>query len=58
MKIEIELSKKEAQEILGKALKSALTGTVADTLEISAVEWSSYGAKVIVTLEPIEEPQE
>lgn len=54
MKIEISLSKAEAQKILGTAIKAALVGTMADALEVDTVEWTSYGQRVELTLTPPE----
>lgn len=57
MKLQVELTKKEAQTILGDAIKEALTGPEAANLEVAAVEWDRYGASVIVTLEEPEPPK-
>lgn len=53
MKIEIELSKKEAQEIIGNAIRATL-GTIADGLELDNIDWTSYGQRVSITLTPPE----
>ena len=58
MKVEIELSKAEAQRILGTALKERLAGTVGNGLEVCDIEWSRYSETVTVKLEPPEPPAE
>lgn len=57
MKLEFEMTKKEAQEILGRAIKEALSGTAASSLEIFSVDWDKYGERVTVVMDKPLEPE-
>lgn len=57
MKLEFEMTKKEAQEILGRAIKEALAGAVASGLEVFSVDWDKYGERVTVVMDKPLEPE-
>lgn len=59
MKLEIEMSKAEAQRLIGCQIKQQLLGTLSAGLQVTALDWSSYGTRITITLEaPREEVTE
>lgn len=57
MKLEFEMTKKEAQEILGRAIKEALAGAAASDLQVFSVDWDKYGERVTVVMDKPLEPE-
>lgn len=51
MKLEFELTRKEAQEVLGRAIKESLAGAAGAGLEVFSVDWDRYGDRVTVVMQ-------